>query len=44
LVGTLYALGVNNERLFQITTVAMFLLTGLTFILQRRLANERGGG
>lgn len=42
LVGVLYALAINEDSLFQLLTAAMFLLVGLTLLVQKRLASKRG--
>lgn len=42
LVGVLYALAINDDGLFQLLTAAMFLLVGLTLLVQKRLASKRG--
>lgn len=42
LVGIFYALAVGDDGLFQLMSAAMFLLAGLTLLVQRRLASTRG--
>lgn len=42
LAGTLYALAVDDDGLFQLMTAAMFLLVGLTLLVQRWIASKRG--
>lgn len=42
LVGVLYALAINDDGLFQLLTAAMFLLVGVTLLVQKRLASKRG--
>lgn len=41
LAGTFYALAVGDDGLFQLMTAVMFLLVGLTLLVQRRLASKR---
>ncbi|MFC7251892.1 hypothetical protein ACFQJ5_19065 [Halomicroarcula sp. GCM10025324] len=41
LVGTFYALAVDNDGLFQLMIAAIFLLSGLTLLVQKRLASKR---
>ena len=41
LVGVLYALAINDDGLFQLLTAAMFLLVGVTLLVQKRLASKR---
>jgi len=41
LVGTFYALAVDDDGMFQLMTAAMFLLVGLTLLVQKRLASKR---
>lgn len=42
LVGTFYALAIDDDGLFQLMTAVMFLLVGLTLLVQKRLASKRG--
>ena len=42
LAATLYTLAIDDDSLFQLMTAAMFLLAGLSLLVQRRLAAKRG--
>jgi Na+/H+ antiporter NhaC len=41
LAATIYALAIDDNGLFQLMTAVMFLLVGVTLLVQRRLASKR---